>query len=92
MPRRNRSTAFAVGSTIFAYLFLRARSIPLWLAWLGVGGSLLMVLILPLQGMGVIKSGVMAIAWLPLLVLEVTLGLWLMIKGITPTLHDGLPG
>jgi hypothetical protein len=76
--------SFAAGSAIFAYLFLRARSIPPWLAWLGVGGSLLMVLMIPLEGMGLIKGSVMVIAWMPLFVFEVTLGLWLMIKGIAP--------
>ncbi len=78
------ATAFAVGSTIFAYLFLRARSIPLWLAWVGLAGSLLMVVILPLQGIGVIKSPLMSIAWAPLFVFEVTLGFWLMFKGVSP--------
>jgi hypothetical protein len=75
------ATAFAVGSTIFAWLFLRGRSIPLWLAWIGLAGSLLMVVILPLQGTGVIKNPLMSVAWAPLFVFEVTLGFWLMIKG-----------
>jgi hypothetical protein len=78
------ATAFAVGSTIFAYLFLRARSIPPWLAWLGVASSLLMAVILPLQGTGLITSAVMSIAWAPLFVFEVTLAFWLLIKGVTP--------
>ncbi len=77
------ATAFAVGSTIFAYLFLRARSIPLWLAWLGLGGSLLMVVITPLEGIGLIKGTVMSISWAPLFVFEITLAFWLMIKGVT---------
>lgn len=78
------ATAFAVGSTIFAYLFLRARSIPLWLAWVGLAGSLLMVVILPLEGLGRIKGAATAMAWAPLFVFEVTLGFWLMIKGTAP--------
>lgn len=86
------ATAFAIGSTIFAWLFLRARSIPLWLAWVGLTGSLLMVVILPLQGIGAINSPLFSIAWAPLFVFEVTLGFWLMIKGTTPrpalTLHS----
>jgi hypothetical protein len=78
------ATAFAVGSTIFAWLFLRARSIPLWLAWVGLAGSLLMLVILPLQGIGLITNAVMSIAWAPLFVFEVTLAFWLLIKGVTP--------
>jgi Domain of unknown function (DUF4386) len=77
------ATAFAVGSTIYSYLFLRARSIPVWLSWLGVVGSLLMVVILPLEGMALVKGAVVWIAWMPLFVFEVTLGLWLLIKGVS---------
>jgi hypothetical protein len=77
------ATAFAVGSTIYSSLFLRARSIPVWLSWLGVVGSLLMVVILPLEGMALVKGAVVWIAWMPLFVFEVTLGLWLLIKGVS---------
>jgi hypothetical protein len=76
------ATAFAVGSTIYSYLFLRARSIPMWLAWLGMAGSALMVVTLPMNGMGLITGAVVSIAWLPLFVFEVTLGLWLLIRGV----------
>jgi hypothetical protein len=76
------ATAFAVGSTIFSYLFLRARSIPVPLAWLGVIGSLLMIVILPLDGLGLISGAMVWFSWMPLFVFEVTLGLWLLIKGV----------
>ena len=79
------ATAFSVGSTIFAWLFLRARSIPLWLAWVGLAGSLLMVVILPLDGLRMISTTVVSISWIPLFVFEVTLGFWLLIKGARPT-------
>ncbi|HVT03830.1 MAG TPA: hypothetical protein VHL58_10715 [Thermoanaerobaculia bacterium] len=54
------------------------------LAWLGVIGSLLMIVILPLEGLGLIDGAVVWLSWLPLFVFEVTLGLWLLIKGVTP--------
>src|SRR5439155_9692488 len=46
------ATCFAVGSTLYSYLFLRARSIPVLLAWLGVVASILLLvgLLLPLGG------------------------------------------
>jgi hypothetical protein len=83
---------FAVGSTIFAWLLLRGRMIPVPLAWLGVVASILLVVILPLQLAGLF-GGAMAwsdsitwIVWLPMLVFEVALALWLLIKGVaTPT-------
>jgi len=75
------ATFFAVGSTLFAYLLLRGRIVPVALAWLGVLGSILTVVILPLQLVGVLHGLITDLMWLPLLVFEVTLGLWLIIKG-----------
>ena len=73
---------FAVGSTIYSYLFLRGRSIPVWLAWLGIFASILCVVLLPLQLIGFLKGTVATMMWMPMLVFEVTLGLWLLIKGV----------
>ncbi len=73
---------FAVGSTLFCYLFLRGRMIPLALAWLGVVASLLLVAVLPLQLAGFLRGPVTALVWLPMLAFEVPLALWLMFKGV----------
>ena len=78
---------FAVGSTLFAYLFLRARSIPVALAWLGVVASVLLVLTLPVQLAGLLPTVLAWPIWMPMLVFEVTLALWLMIKGVR--VHTG---
>lgn len=75
------ATVFAVGSTLYSYLFLRARSIPVWLAWLGVAGSVLLVVTVPLEGLQVIKGPLAGFIWLPMLVFEMVLALWLLIKG-----------
>ena len=75
------ATFFAVGSTLFAYLFLRGRMVPVALAWLGVLGSILALVVLPLQLIGLLHSPITDIVWLPLLVFEVWLALWLIIKG-----------
>lgn len=74
------ATCFVLGSTIYAYLFLRARSIPVALAWLGVIASVLLLLALPLELVGLFK--VPFLLWMPMLVFEVALALWLMIKGV----------
>jgi hypothetical protein len=76
-------TCFAVGSTIYSYLFLRGRMIPVSLAWLGVVASALLVVVLPLQLAGFITGPVTTYIWLPMLAFEVSLGLWLIIKGVT---------
>jgi len=79
---------FAVGSTLFSWLLLRGRMIPVALAWLGVLASVLLVVILPLQLAGLFggpmswSAAVTWLVWLPMLVFEVALALWLLIKGV----------
>ncbi|MBL7996592.1 DUF4386 domain-containing protein [bacterium] len=74
------ATCFAVASTLFSYLFLRARNIPVSLAWLGVIASILLVVAIPLQIAGFIQGN--WFIWMPMLVFEVVLALWLVIKGV----------
>ena len=71
---------FVMGSTIFSYLFLRARSIPVPLAWLGVLASVLLLVALPLGLVGFFQ--VPFLMWMPMLVFEVAFALWLIIKGV----------
>jgi hypothetical protein len=71
---------FVMGSTLYSYLFLRARNIPVPLAWLGVLASVLLLIALPLELAGLIKMSFLM--WLPMLVFEVTFALWLIIKGV----------
>ena len=81
---------FALGSTLFSWLLLRGRMIPAALAWLGVLASVLLVVILPLDLAGFLDgaagwlSWVTWLMWLPMLVFEVTLALWLLLKGVAP--------
>jgi len=89
------SIFFAVGSTLFCWLLLRGRMIPLPLAWLGVIASVLLVVILPLQLAGLFggsmswTSSVTWLVWLPMLLFEVAFSLWLLIKGVAaPTGHS----
>ena len=76
------ATFFAVGSTIFCWLLLRGRTIPVPLARLGVAASLLLVVALPLQ-LGGVRLGTLAtLVWLPMLVFEVGLALWFIVRGV----------
>jgi hypothetical protein len=77
---------FAVGSMLFSWLLLRGRMIPVALARLGVFASVLLVLILPLQLSGLLGSvdWFGPVTWLislPMLVFELTLALWFIVKG-----------
>lgn len=76
------ATFFAVGSTLFSWLLLRGRMIPVSLAWLGVGASALLVVLLPLQLAGWVHGPITAVMWLPMLAFEVPLALWLLTRGV----------
>ncbi len=76
------ATFFAVGSTLFSWLLLRGRMIPIPLAWLGVVASVLLVVGLPLRLAGFLHGPVTFLMWLPMLAFEVPLALWLLIKGV----------
>jgi hypothetical protein len=74
---------FAVGSLIFSYLLLRGRMVPVSIAWLGVFALGLLVVVLPLQLAG-FSTGPLTgyYQWLPALVFQIVLALWLLIKGV----------
>jgi len=80
---------FVIGSTLFSYLFLRARSIPVALAWLGLLASVLLLVTLPLELAGVFR--VPFLLWIPMLVFEVSFALWLLIKGVKPPNQQSAP-
>jgi Domain of unknown function (DUF4386) len=76
------ATFFAVGSTLFSYLLLRGRMVPSALAWLGVLSSILVMVVLPLQLVGILHGPITDLMWFPMLAFEVTFALWLLIKGV----------
>ena len=74
---------FAVGSLIFSYLLLRGRMVPVSIAWMGVFASGLLAVALPLQLAGVPTGPLNGYyQWLPALVAQTVLALWLLIKGV----------
>jgi len=76
------ATFFALGSTLFSYLLLRGRLVPAPLAWLGVLASLLALVVLPGQLADFVRGPALGLIWIPMLVYEVSLALWLIIKGV----------
>jgi len=73
---------YGAGSILFFYLFFKAKAIPRILAALGLFGSVLV----PLTGFASLilphPSKLLQIGWLPIFVAEISVGLWLLIKGI----------
>ncbi|HEV8579601.1 MAG TPA: DUF4386 domain-containing protein [Thermoanaerobaculia bacterium] len=76
----NGAGFFALGSTLFSCLLLRGRVVPVPLAWLGVVSSALLAVVLPLRLAGFIPH-LGWLFWMPALVFEVALALWLLVKG-----------
>ena len=54
------------------------------LAWLGVVASVLLVVCCPLVLAGLLGGPVTTYMWLPMLLFEVVLALWLILKGAAP--------
>ena len=75
------ASLFALGSTAFSWLLLRGRMVPRVLAWLGVVGSALLVVGLPLQLLHVLMGAAAQLMWIPVAIFEVLVAFWLMIKG-----------
>ncbi len=81
---------FAVGSTLFWWLMLRGRMIPSVLAGPGFLSSAFLVGVLILQRGGLFAGSVNwsgSFTWmtsLPLLVCELALAVWLLVKGVAP--------
>src|SRR5215467_2661550 len=73
---------FAMGSAIFSWLLLRGRMIPPVLAWLGVVASILWIIGLPLQLVGILRGTVIWL-YIPMAAFEIPFALWLLIKGVT---------
>ncbi len=75
------ATFFAVGSLLFAWLLLRGRIVPAGLAWLGVLASILVVVLLPLQLVGIAGGLLTQVMWIPMLAFELIFAMWLIVKG-----------
>ncbi len=76
------ATFFAVGSTIFSWLLLKGRMVPIWLAWLGVISSAVVAVGLPLETLQLLRSAVMQLLWIPVAIFEIVLAAWLIAKGV----------
>ena len=73
-----------VGSAVFCWLWLKSRLVPSWLAGLGIGASALLAvstgafIVLP----DLAKTVTVAVYGGPIFVFELTMGFWLLFKGL----------
>lgn len=74
---------FSIGSATFSYLFLKSRLIPKLLAGWGVFASLLVFVCTAAYFLAPDQTRFLFPAcYLPIFIYEVTLGFWLLVKGI----------
>lgn len=73
---------FCVGSILFSYLFLKTKLIPIWISILGLVASVILFLGLSLQIADLVKGPILEVIWIPLMLFEFIIGLWLLVKGV----------
>lgn len=84
---------FVVGGFLFAGLLLRGRLIPRWLAWIGVVTIGVQLVCVPLHIASMIPGSLVELLWLPILLYEIPLGVWLIARGIkTPLAYPASAG
>jgi hypothetical protein len=74
---------FAIAALTFYYLFYLSKLIPRWISGWGAIAAILLIIANLLEVMG-IASGLM-ILYLPIILNELVLAIWLIVKGFTPS-------
>ncbi len=73
---------FGIGSILFFYLFLRSTYIPKVLSVLGLFASVLVPVICFAPLLLPQPPPALQFGWIPMLVAEISMGLWLLFKGV----------
>jgi hypothetical protein len=73
---------FGMGSILFFYLFFQSTYIPKVLSALGLFGSVLVPIICFASLILPQPSKMLEFGWLPMLVAEISVGFWLLFKGV----------
>ena len=74
---------FAVAALIFYYLLYQSNLVPRWISVWGVIAAILLILVNLLEVMGIIPASM--ILYLPIILNEIVLAIWLMVKGFNPS-------
>jgi len=81
------SILFSIGSLIFFYLFLKSKYIPATISVFGIFASVMVTIV----GFGILifpnHSGIIQLGWIPMLIAEIILAYWLLVKGLKPLLQ-----
>jgi len=74
---------FAVAALIFYYLLYQSNLVPRWISVWGVIAAILLILVNLLEVMGIVPA--LMILYLPIILNELVLAIWLMVKGFNPS-------
>ena len=75
---------FAIAALIFYYLLYQSKLIPRWISVWGVIAAILLILVSLLEVTGIISE--LMILKLPIVLNELVLAIWLMVKGFNPAI------
>ena len=79
---------FAIAALIFYYLLYQSKLIPRWISVWGVIAAILLILVNLLEVTGIISE--LMILKLPIVLNELVLAIWLIVKGFNPSALDSL--
>ena len=74
---------FAIAALIFYYLLYQSKLIPRWISVWGVIAAILLILVNLLEVTGIVSE--LMILKLPVVLNELVLAIWLMVKGFNPS-------
>jgi hypothetical protein len=74
---------FAIAALIFYYLLYQSKLIPRWISVWGVIAAILLILVNLLEVTGIVSE--LMILKLPVVLNELVLAIWLMVKGFDPS-------
>lgn len=75
---------FSIGSLIFFYLFLKSTYIPQIISIFGIFASVVVSLVGFATLISPDVTEVIQFGWLPMIIAEITTGIWLLFKGLRP--------
>lgn len=74
---------FAIAALIFYYLLYQSKLIPQWISVWGVIAAILLILVNLLEVTGIVSE--LMILKLPVVLNEIVLAIWLIVKGFNPS-------
>lgn len=82
---------FIPGALMFYSMLYRSRLIPRWISGWGIAAALPYLAAGLLVTLGVVRSGSETVLYMPMLVQEMVMAVWLIVKGFSPAALAAMP-